>query len=116
MEPSTFQSIKLAIVKTVGLSRDALHIYVGLTVFLATAALMRKSLRSMVPWFAVIVVAVACEMLDMRDDFARFGYWRWRASLHDILNTLFWPTVFFLLTRFGIFFGESGTRNCKAEK
>jgi hypothetical protein len=111
METSAVQSIKLAIVAAAGLSKDALHIYVGLAVFLVAAAVLRKPLRSSVPWFVVVVIAVAGEVLDMRDDVASLGYWRWDASLHDIINTLFWPTVLLLLAKFGIFFGASSDRN-----
>ena len=37
MEISVAQSIKLALVHAVGLSQDALHIYVGLIVFVVVA-------------------------------------------------------------------------------
>lgn len=107
METSAIQSIKLVIVAVTGLSKDALHIYVGLAVFLAAAIVLRKPLRSNTPWFMVIGVAITGEVLDMRDDVASFGYWRWSASLHDILNTLFWPTVFLLFAKSGIFFQSS---------
>lgn len=103
MEISIVQSIKHEIVATVGLSKDALHIYVGLAVFLAAAAVLRKPLRSIIPWLMVLAISVAGELLDMRDDITRLGYWRWGTSLHDVLNTLFWPTVLLLLARMGIF-------------
>ncbi|MDR2549611.1 MAG: hypothetical protein LBD10_05345 [Desulfobulbus sp.] len=102
METSAFQSLKLAVVSATGLSKDALHVYVGLAVFLATSVALRKPLRSAVPWLAAIAVALAGEALDMRDDIASFGHWRWAASMHDILNTLFWPTVLLLLAKFGV--------------
>ena len=102
MEMSTVQSIKLAVEEAAKLSRDALHIYVGLAVFLAVAAISRRSLRSIVPWLVVLVVTVAGELGDMIDDLSSLGYWQWEASLHDVLNTLFWPTVLWLLARFSI--------------
>jgi len=111
METSAIQSIKLAIVAATGLSKDALHIYVGLAVFLVAAIVLRKPLRSNVPWLVVVGVAITGEVLDMRDDIASLEYWRWSASLHDILNTLFWPSVFLLLAKFGIFFHASSDRN-----
>jgi hypothetical protein len=107
METSVVQSIKLAIITATGLSKDALHIYVGLAVFFAAAAVLRKPLRSIIPWLAVVAIAIMGEVLDMRDDIACLGYWRWGASLHDILNTLFWPSVLLLLAKLGIFFGSS---------
>ncbi|WP_124551752.1 hypothetical protein [Methylophilus methylotrophus] len=111
METSAIQSIKLAIVAATGLSKDALHIYVGLAVFLAAVIVLRKPLRSNVPWLVVVSVAITGEVLDMRDDISSLGYWRWGASLHDILNTLFWPSVLLLLAKFGIFFHTSNDRN-----
>jgi hypothetical protein len=110
METSAVQSIKLAIVAATGLSKDALHIYVGLAVFLAAAVVLRKPLRSIVPWLVIVAMAIAGEVLDMRDDVASLGYWRWGASLHDIINTIFWPTVLFLIPKFG-FFQASSDRN-----
>ena len=103
METSAVQSIKLAIVAATGLSKDALHIYVGLAVFLAAVVVLRKPLRSIVPWLVIFAIAIAGEVLDMRDDIATLGYWRWGASLHDVLNTLFWPTMLLLIAKLGFF-------------
>lgn len=111
METSAVQSIKLAIVAAAALSKDALHIYVGLAAFLLAVAVLRKPLRSIVPWLVVVGIAVAGELFDMHDDIATLGHWRWGASLHDVINTIFWPTTLLLLARFGIFSGASNDRN-----
>ncbi|GAB3257627.1 hypothetical protein [Chitinimonas naiadis] len=100
METTLVQTIKLAIVSATGLSKDALHIYVGLIVFLVTARLRRTSASLLLPWFMVLGVALLGEALDMRDDLASLGHWRWDASLHDIINTLFWPSVLWAVLRF----------------
>lgn len=42
MDISTAQSIKLAIVSVTGLSKDALHIYVGMAVYLTLIAITRR--------------------------------------------------------------------------
>jgi hypothetical protein len=99
MHSSTFQSLKLAVVSATGLSKDALHVYVGLVVFLATVTVFRRPLKSLWPWLAVLVVAVIGELLDARDDWRSLGHWRVMASLHDVVNTLVWPTVLSLLAR-----------------
>ncbi|WP_298213587.1 hypothetical protein [Acidovorax sp.] len=99
METSTVQAAKLAIVAATGLSKDALHVYVGLTVFLIVAAISKKSVSSWRPWLAVLLVATFGELVDMRDDLLSLGYWRWSASLRDIVNTAFWPTVLLVLAR-----------------
>jgi len=46
---SAFQQSKIALGQLLGLPKDALHIYAGLVVFLATAALLRRPLGSWVP-------------------------------------------------------------------
>jgi hypothetical protein len=100
METSLAQSIKLAIVAHTGLSKDALHIYVGLSVYVLVALFVKKSMRSLLPVAAVAVLACAGELVDIIDDVRSLGYWRWEASLHDIANTLAWPVVLCLLARY----------------
>lgn len=99
-DPSLVQALKLDIVGITGLSKDALHIYVGLGVWLLAAALFRRSITTLRPWLAVLVVAMGIEAFDAFDDWVQLGRWRWKASLHDVVNTLFWPTVLALLARF----------------
>jgi len=101
---TTTQAIKTTIIVATGLSRDALHIYLGLAVLLLSMALLRRPLRSLTPWAMVLLVAILGELLDMRDDFVVYGHWRWDASVHDVLNTLFWPSVLMLLARYSLFF------------
>jgi hypothetical protein len=103
VDTSLAQSIKLSLMSLVSLSKDALHIYVGLTVFLVVALILRKPLRSPLPWLAVLVVAVLGEIVDIHDNLQRLGVWGIRGSIHDILNTLFWPTVLLLLDRLRVF-------------
>ena len=101
MAGSSFvQALKLDIVAFTGLSKDALHIYVGLGVSLLAAALFRRSIGTLRPWLAVLVVACGIECFDAFDDWVDLGHWRWKASLHDVVNTLFWPTVLTLLARY----------------
>jgi hypothetical protein len=96
MDISIAQSIKLAIVSATGLSKDALHIYLGMAVYL-TLIVGTRRFRPYLGWLAVFIIACAGEWVDRRDDIGSFGYWRWQASAHDVLNTLFWPTVLTLL-------------------
>lgn len=100
MAMSTFQGFKHELVQIADLSKDALHVYVGLTVFLAVAAIARKGLRSTAALLVVVVVAVAGEVLDLRDEWHVHEHLKWGASLHDLLNTCFWPLVLWLLSRY----------------
>lgn len=100
MPTSAVQSLKLTLIQATGLSRDALHIYFGLAALLFTALILRKRLTSSwVPWGVVFIIAVACEVSDMRDDLRTLGHWRWSASVHDLINTLVWPTVIVIFAR-----------------
>lgn len=107
MQTTAVQTLKLAIVELTGLSKDTLHVYVGISLFLAVAAVSPKRLRSIVPLLTVVAVAIAGEVVDMRDELSSAGHWRWEASLHDVLNTLFWPTMIWLLAHCGIVFAEN---------
>lgn len=97
---SAFQSMKHEIVHAVYLSKDALHIYVGMAAFLVSSAFASKGLRSVFPLLVVAALALLGEVLDARDDFRKFGHWRYMSSVHDFLNTVFWPLVLWLLARY----------------
>jgi hypothetical protein len=68
---------------------------------LLTAVALRRSLASARPWLAVLAVACIAEIWDMSDDLVAFGRLRWEASLHDLINTLIWPTILLFLARSG---------------
>jgi hypothetical protein len=106
MRPFTVENIKLAIVQFTGLSKDTLHVYVGLGVFFAVAAVSPKRLRSIIPLLAVLAVAFAGELVDRLDK----NQWRLLESLHDLLNTLFWPAAIWFFVRFTDLFGENAKR------
>jgi hypothetical protein len=99
MDASLFQTLKTSIVRTVGLSQDALHVHVGLMVFILLALSLRKRGFSWLPFAAAVCAALLGELLDMRDDLATRGFWRVGASIHDIINTAFWPLLLTLLAR-----------------
>jgi hypothetical protein len=100
MELSLVQLLKLDLVATLGLSKDALHVFVGLAVFFGAALLLRRPLNAFLPLAMVFLAAALGEMLDMRDDLLQLGYWRWQTSLGDIAVTVFWPLVVWGLARF----------------
>ena len=95
-----FQQVKLALVELMGLPRDALHIYVGLAVFLAAAALLRRPLGGWVPIAAVLAAALAGEAWDLIETRAAGARIHWDRNWHDVWNTCFWPAILFLLARY----------------
>ena len=96
---SRFQQSKIWLMQMFGLPKDALHIYVGLIVFFAAAALFRWPLRSWKPLGAVLVAALAGETWDVIDTWTTGARPQWLRNWHDVWNTCFWPAVLFLLAR-----------------
>lgn len=97
---SPLQSAKLWLMDLTGLSKDALHVYVGLSVFLGVASLFRLPLRDWRPLAAVFLAAVAGEIWDLLERLRPDQEPLWAASWHDLWNTMFWPTMLFVLARF----------------
>ncbi|UUL82737.1 hypothetical protein [Sphingomonas qomolangmaensis] len=94
-----------------GLGKDALHVYVGLLVLFAAAALLRRGVGSALPLAIVAAVAIAGEIWDATDRIrggiaiTPMGHW------HDVWNTIFWPAVLTMLARWtGIFRASGGGR------
>jgi len=100
-----FQDIKTHIVSFTGLERDALHIYVGIGVFLITSLLFKNHrYRWLIALFTVIAAASMGEVLDRHDQLIISKHWYWQGSVHDIVNTCFFPTLFTLILTFTHFF------------
>ena len=102
MEISIVASVKLFLVDLTGLSKDTLHVYAGLTVFVLLLIFWRKNTHTCKPLVIIFIIAGCAEIIDMVVDLNTIGYWRWRASIHDFVNTIFWSVVFWGLIRFGV--------------
>jgi hypothetical protein len=96
---SPFQQFKRFLVENVGLAKDGLHIYIGLILFFGSMLLMRWPARSFRPWLVALAGAVTGEMIDLSEDIAFHRFVYLPANWHDIWNTMFWPTVIFMLAR-----------------
>jgi hypothetical protein len=96
---SPLQQLKWALVEHLHLSKDSLHIYVALSLFLGSALLLRWPIKSWKPWLLVLAAAIAGEAWDLRDSLVYGTRVYLLANLKDIFNTIFWPTVLMLLAR-----------------
>jgi hypothetical protein len=104
-EVGALQEAKLWLVVHLGLAKDALHIHIGLLVFLGCALLLRWPLRSWKPWLVALAVTLAGEAWDLADSLrlgARIRLW---ANWHDVWNTMLWPSAMLLLARTTRLFG-----------
>ncbi|ALJ11349.1 hypothetical protein [Sphingopyxis macrogoltabida] len=96
---SLFEEQKSWLVTGSGLSKDALHIYFGLTLFLLVRLLWRWRGGWVIAWLAVVAMACGGEYLDIAAEASRAAIQPDAAHWHDIWNTAFWPTVFMLVGR-----------------
>jgi hypothetical protein len=97
---SALQSAKLFVLDVTNLGKDALHVYVGMAVMLAVVAIWKKPLSDWRPLAAVALAAFAGEIWDVIDTWSHGGTPKWDANWKDAWNTLFWPTILFILARF----------------
>lgn len=94
-----YNAIKTDLSDVLGIAKDALHIHIGLAIFLGVALLFRRSLASWIPWLALLAFELANELMDMfYMDAGTIGF-DLGDSPKDIVNTMFWPTVVFLAAR-----------------
>lgn len=111
---SEYQNLKLVILSILEISKDAIHLHIGLIVFFAAVVLWRRGsfdARCLIP---VVIVASLMELLDLRDEYTFKGYIRmeaFTASIHDLLNTILWPVIVVVLAWMGRLNGNRNNRN-----
>jgi hypothetical protein len=95
VDPARFNALKLALVDATGLSKDALHVYVGLVIFLSLYAVLgRRWWSALTAWCILLALTLWGEHLDTANFFGvvdiKLG--ETEGSRRDIWNTMFWPT------------------------
>lgn len=99
---SQYQLFKLRILDLIPVSKDAAHVYIGMTCLLFALLVLRIPLRSYRALIPGVVVALVMEVFDLRDDVVSLGHPRWWASLHDLVNTNLAPLVLVTVGRLGL--------------
>lgn len=91
-----YSETKSAVGDYLGASETLLHLHAGLLIFFLSSLLFRRRMRSVVPISLVYAFAIGNEIIDVLTP----GYVAnvVGASV-DILNTVVWPTLLFLLAR-----------------
>ena len=93
-----YQRFKLEIVALLHLTKDAIHVYVGVGCLLLVLLLTGGRAR----WRALLaglVLALAMEAADLGDEWQAGRPLRWGASLHDVLNTNALPVALMFVLR-----------------
>jgi hypothetical protein len=91
-------SYKIWLIDTVGLTNDAMHVHGALLILCVAALVLRRRPDSLWCWSIVFIAELFNEYADLRG--AAVGEATMDAALHDIYNTMFWPTVILMLGRF----------------
>jgi hypothetical protein len=109
-----FYTLKINIIQVTGLAKDALHIYVGVGVYLLGLLVLRpiiknQRIRSLIALILVIGVALLGEYFDnrhiiRREDIFALGIIDIKASLHDLVNTCLLPYVLYAFNRWTTIF------------
>lgn len=92
-----YSAAKRALGDALQVSDDLLHVHVGLAIFVVTALLLRRRISLAWPLAAVAVLAALNEAIDY---FGSTPAPPLRVAT-DVLNTVLWPLVLFLLVRWG---------------
>lgn len=93
---------KQVIVDATAISRDGLHLLVGVGSLFFFAALTRRPISSPIPWLLLVGATLANEAYDLTNEIwpGRHRYFQWSESVHDFWNTMLAPTVLLLLASF----------------
>lgn len=90
-------SYKIWLIETVGLTNDAMHVHGALLILCVSALVLRRRPDSLWCWIIVFIAELFNEYADLRGSAP--GEATMDAALHDIYNTMFWPTVILILGR-----------------
>lgn len=93
----SFGDMKIYLVEASGLTRDALHIYVGLAIYLALRTVLRRWPAAR--WAALAVVVAAAlggEVLDHWHELSKAWPCNRPEHLHDLWNSALAPAIFAL--------------------
>jgi hypothetical protein len=90
-------SYKIWLIETVGLTNDAMHVHGSLLILCVSALVLRRRPDSPWCWLIVFIAELFNEYADLRG--AAAGEATIDAALHDVYNTMFWPTVLLILGR-----------------
>ena len=102
-------AFKIDIIEVSGLAKDALHIYVGVGIYLLCLLVLRpiiknQSIRSFMALVVVTGIALLGEYLDNRNTIEASGmaglsHEQLVASLRDLINTCMLPYVLYALNK-----------------
>ena len=91
--------VKLFIEHASGISMDALHMLVGFTIFMLAALALKRSVASMLPWLATLVLEIGNEAYDLTVELWPDLASQLGEAAKDIILTMALPTLLLLVAR-----------------
>lgn len=88
-----YNAIKTNLADLLGITKDALHIHIGLAIFVALIVILRRSPGSVIPWLGVLAFELLNELLDIFHWHEGAFYFEIGDAFKDVANTMFWPTL-----------------------
>ena len=113
---SPYQQLKNQILSAVGLSKDAVHIYIGVGCLLLSILVLRFPPAAYRSLLLGLVVSLAMEALDLRDNVRYRETTRAVASAHDLVNTNLLPYLLVVAMRLRYGPPPKSPRRSKAAK
>ncbi|MGO1376100.1 MAG: hypothetical protein ACTH7W_01120 [Psychrobacter sp.] len=114
-----FTAFKMSIIEATGLAKDALHIYVGVGVYLLCLVLLRpiiksQGIRAFVALIVMTCIALLGEYLDNRETIESLGLTGLNrkqivASIRDLINTCMLSYVLYGLNKWTKIFRSSNS-------
>ena len=93
--PALYHAWIEKIVDFTGFSHTMLHIHAGLFVLILARLITRKPLASFIPFTFVVAAEALNEVMNR----LYYGSWRPADSVSDVVNTLFWPLMLWMVLR-----------------
>jgi hypothetical protein len=94
----TWIGYKTRLVEFVGLTNDAMHVHGSILILFVSAIILRRRPDSMWCWLIVLAAELFNEYADFQG--VAPGEATIDAAIHDLYNTMLWPTVILILGRF----------------
>lgn len=95
-----YNTIKTELALWLGISKDALHIHLGLAIFAILILVLRRSPGSLMPWLGVLAFELINEAMDIFHWHEGAFSFEIGDSFKDIVSTMFWPSVVMLGVRY----------------
>jgi hypothetical protein len=94
-----YNDLKTQLSELLGISKDALHIHLGLAIFIIAAVMFRRGFASWIPWLILLAFELFNEFMDIFHIHEGVMGLDIGGSAKDVVNTMIWPTVVFVVAR-----------------